>query len=85
MSVHDTDKYDEVCRILDFNEGEPIFILRPTDKLIVPVLARYHNMARNIEDPELMPNQEWFDSLDDHIEAIRRWQNHNPDKVGIPD
>lgn len=86
MGVHDvTNVYPGVKEALGIPAGEPVFILRAQDVLTVPAIARYRNLAAQIEDPEKLPDSEWFRGIDEVIGEFQKWQTDNPEKIKVPD
>lgn len=78
MGVHEGGAYPKVKELLGIPKDEPVFILRAQDKLSMPMLARYENMARQIEDG---PSQEWFMNLGAVMHTFNDWQHENKTKV----
>lgn len=83
MGVRDNDA--DVKDALGIPEDEPIFVLRAQDRLTVSTIARYRNYAAQIEKPELMPDAEWFKTLDEKIGEFQTWQMNHPERTKIPD
>lgn len=86
MGVHDvTNVYPGVKEAFGISADEPVFILRAQDVLTVPTIARYRNLAAQIEEPDKMPDSEWFRSIDEAIGEFQKWQSDNPEKTKVPD
>lgn len=98
MSVHDTDKYAEVKRILEIPEDEPIFILRSQDRFaplaVEDYAERVFKSARRLHQHEINKEESraalkeariWNQRVIDCATEMYDWQEDNPDKVKIPD
>lgn len=60
--------------------GEPCFVFRPSDKLIVPILGQYSFMCEAIGC-----QAEHARAILRHQRAIIEWQLAHPDLVKVPD
>jgi len=63
-----------------FHDGEPVFILRASDKGALAALSRYRNNVEESNAP-----REFLDSLDKLILDFTEWRVSNKDKVKNPD
>ncbi len=80
MSVHDTQHYPEIKRLLGIPEDEPIFILRAQDDSACPMLDEYIQFnVRPGNDPS------WLDNMRQTANEFNDWQVKNSDKVKQPD
>lgn len=84
MSVHDAN-YKKVKKELGIPEDEPIFVIRGKDDLALHAVVSYANVARQIEDPAVRPDDEWFDHLDEIASHFANFRNANPDRMKVPD
>jgi hypothetical protein len=82
MGVHaDTEAYAKVKEALEIPLDEPIFILRGQDALAFPAIARYHILAKQVEQNP--PNEEWFANIVKSMDEFVAWAQDHP--VKIPD
>jgi hypothetical protein len=76
MSVHDTQHYPEIKRMLGIPEDEPIFIIRGQDKVAVDAIDFYVDLS---EAPGNDPS--FMDDLRKVKDEFSDWQVKNSDKV----
>lgn len=79
MSVHDTDKYPEIKRLLDIPEDEPIFILRAQDQIANLAIIDYISRCKGI------CSKMFIGDVSDVAMAFSSWRVRNPGKVKVPD
>ena len=84
MSVHDAN-YKKIKKELGVPEDEPIFILRGKDDLAAAIVARYKNMAAQIEDEDKQPSDEWFSQMESVCRDFNDFRNSHPELMKVPD
>jgi hypothetical protein len=57
-------------------EGEPYFILRARDILVIPAIETYRSLAVTAQRPP-----SFIGEIDAHIERIRQWQAQHGTKL----
>lgn len=73
---------------LNESGDEPVFVLRAQDRLSVPTIQRYINLARQVEPTREVPDPfppEFFEGLDSVIEDFTAWQAQYAEHVKLPD
>lgn len=77
-------KYGQID-IPGVDKDMPVFILLAKDKLAVPTIARYANIAHGIENKEERRAPEWHDDLAEVQKSFVEFMQNNPDKMKLPD
>jgi hypothetical protein len=86
MGVHDVANTSKAKKLLGIPVDEPVFIIRAQDQFSVPALARYRNLADEVEEQGgKRPKAAWFSDLDTTQSDFIRWQAENSDRVKVPD
>lgn len=91
MGVHDMSKYQEVKRLFEVPQDEPLFILRAQDRIAIPTIQVYRAMyeigANEVASVAGRPSN--VAAFADHLTAVvdnfRRWTIKNYSKMKLPD
>lgn len=79
MSVHDTQYYPLIKRLLGIPKDEPIMILRAQDQAANLAILSYIGHCKNI------CTKEFIRDVSDISMAFSSWRVQNPGKIKVPD
>lgn len=76
MKVLNCQSLGDICKAM--LDGEPVFLIRAQDKLALPIVKQYFELAKENKSMNMS-------RVLRIIENIQDWQEENPGKVRLPD